>query len=157
VGQVLTVIQAPGTGHSGQISLSTATIGFGTAVIGEPTPGQPVLVSNTGSASLTLTSVGVVGSAAGDYSESGNCVAGLNLAAGASCFLTVAFDPTAVGNRVAALQILVSGGSSASTTLSGSGITVDRDADGPLPLWSYCVLALLLSGMALRKHPRYGA
>jgi hypothetical protein len=73
------------------------------------------------------------------------------LAPGASCYLNVTFDPTALGSRMATLQIGISGGSPASVTLSGTG-NPGLSTDGPLPLWAYALLATLMFTIAARRH-----
>jgi pseudomonalisin len=158
-GQVLTVTQAAATAASGnaaQLSVSTSTVGFGVDPLGEPSAGQRVLVSNTGNASLTLGTISLGGGAPGDFSDSGSCATGLVLGAGASCYLNVIFDPTALGSRTASLQIGISGGGSASVSLSGTGLPdASASTDGPLPLWAYALLALTLFALASRRRARH--
>lgn len=151
-GQVLTVTQAAGKGSTAAVNLSSSSLGFGTDLLGQPTPGQQVLVSDTGHASLTLGSISLTGGAPGDFSESGSCVAGLVLEPGASCTLNVTFDPTTLGSRTANLQIDLSGGGSTSISLSGTGSPPGDSTDGPLPLWAYALLAILLWLIAVRRE-----
>jgi hypothetical protein len=145
-GQLLTVTQAAATdgSNSGQASLSASTLTFGSDPLGAPTSSQRVLVSDTGNASLTLGAINVIGGAPGDFSDSGSCVAGMVLSPGASCYLDVTFDPTALGARSATLQIALSGGGSINLALSGTGSPDNAGTDGPLPLWAYALLAVLL-------------
>jgi pseudomonalisin len=150
-GQVLTVTQAAGAGSTAQANVSSSALGFGTDAIGQPTTGQQVLVSDTGNASLTLGTITLSGSAAADFSDSGSCVAGLVLTPGASCYLNVTFDPTALGSRTAMLQIGISGASPVSVTLSGMGNS-EVGTDGPLPLWAYALLGTLMLAIAVRRH-----
>jgi hypothetical protein len=112
------------------------------------------LVSNTGGTNLTLGSISINGAAKADYADKGSCAAGLILAAGASCFLQVSFDPSVTGSRPATLQI-----GSASIGLSGSGEQASS-GDGPLPLWSYALLAAAFVMIAASRkqviQPRKG-
>jgi subtilase family serine protease len=147
-GQVLTVTQAAVSG-SARLALSTASLNFGTDAVSDRGSAQRILVSNTGSATLTLGAVSLTG-AASDYAESGTCVSGLALAAGASCYLDVTFDPTALGTRAAALSIAVSGGSAGSVNLTGTGV-VSTSSDGPLPLWAVFALGTALLGLGARR------
>jgi hypothetical protein len=62
-------------------------------------------VSNCGSAPLTITSIQVIGPAAGDFSITQNCT-GAVFAPGAICRINIAFTPTAPGPRVAYLEII---------------------------------------------------
>jgi pseudomonalisin len=136
-GQVLTVTQAAG-GGAAQLSLSSSTMNFGSDAVGVSTAGQTVLVSNTGGANLNLGQISITGAAQLDFADTGTCSAGLVLTPGASCFLQVTFDPTAAGNRSAALHV-----GSASVALSGTG-EQGLSSDGPLPLWAYAMMAALI-------------
>ncbi len=152
-GQILTVTQAAGSGSTAQASLSSSTVAFGVDAISQPSPSQQVLVSDTGNASLTLGAISVSGAAPSDFSDSGSCVAGLVLKPGASCYLNVTFDPTALGARTATLQIALAGGGSVSVSLSGTG-TPAAPTDGPMPLWAYGLLAIALCAIAARQQRR---
>lgn len=149
-GQVLTITQAAASGAGSQLHLSAASLSFGTDEIGTATT-QKLLVSNTGGASLTLGTISITGAAQSDYADSGSCVAGLVLIAGASCFLQVSFDPTSTGSRSATLQI---GGTA--VALSGTG-EPSTGGDGPLPTWSYALLAAALMSIAALRRPRVQA
>jgi hypothetical protein len=111
---------------------------FGSDEVGVSTAGQTVLVSNTGGTNLNLGQISITGTAQVDFADTGTCSAGLVLTPGASCFLQVTFDPTAVGNRSAALHI-----GSASVALSGTG-EQGLSSDGPLPLWVYAMMGALI-------------
>jgi subtilase family serine protease len=151
-GQVLTVTQAASSGGAAQASLSSSALGFGVDALGQPTSSQRVLVSDTGSANLTLGTVSLNGGAPGDFSDSGSCAVGLVLTPGASCYLNVTFDPTALGSRTATLQIGIGGGNSVNVTLSGTGAPDAGGSDGPMPLWAYALLATLMFAIALRRQ-----
>jgi hypothetical protein len=97
----------------------------------------------------------LTGGAAGDYFYTGTCVAGLVLNPGASCYLTMAFDPTATGSRAATLQNGLSGGGSTNVNLSGNGVPADVGSDGPMPTWAYALLTALLLATAVRFRGWY--
>jgi hypothetical protein len=143
-GQVLSVAQAA-VGGSGRLALSTASLNFGADVVGERTAAQRILVSNTGSATLTLGSLSLSG-AVSNYADTGSCFSGLALAAGASCYLDVTFDATAAGSQSAVLSVGVSGGTPASVALSGTGVS-GASSDGPMPLWALFALGAALLGL----------
>jgi len=147
-GHVLTVTQAAASG-SARLAFSAASLNFGTDTISDRSSAQRILVSNTGSATLTLGAVSLTGTAS-DYAESGTCVSGLALTAGATCYLDVTFDPTAVGARAAALSIAVSGGTAGSVNLTGTGV-VGASSDGPLPLWAVLALGAGLLGLGVHR------
>ena len=161
-GQTLIVTQAAataGSGNSGQATLSSAALAFGTDPIGIQTGSRRTVISNTGNASITIGAIGITGSAAGDYAQAGSCVTGLVLAAGASCYVDVRFDATAVGTRTASLSVGISGGTALSLSLSGNGIAGAApiaSSDGPLPPWSIVACALALLGVARRRFARNG-
>jgi pseudomonalisin len=143
-GQVLTVTQAAAAGAGSQLSLSTSTITFDTTMLGVTTA-KTLLVSNTGGTSLTVGQISITGAAQLDFADAGTCSAGLVLSAGASCFLQVSFDPTALGSRSAVLQI-----GSASVALVGVGQPFA--GDGPLPLWAYALLGLAFFAIAAARQ-----
>jgi pseudomonalisin len=154
-GQVLTVTQAAagaGSGNAAQVALSSSSVAFGTDVVAQPSPSRRVLVSDIGNANLMLGTISFSGGAAGDFSDSGSCAAGLVLSPGASCYLDVTFDPTTVGSRTATLLIGVSGGGTVTVNLSGTGSPAESGSDAPLPLWSYALLASLLMVIAVRRQ-----
>jgi subtilase family serine protease len=144
-GQVLAVTQAAASGAA-QLSVSSAALSFGADELGTNSAGQLLLVSNSGGSALTLGAISISGAARGDYADSGSCAAGLMLAPGASCFLNLSFDPSALGNRAATLQI-----GSASVALSGTGTPI-TGGDGPLPPWSYAMLGAALLAIAVSRQ-----
>ncbi len=66
-------------------------------------PGVSVL-NNTGSTSLTITSISVTGTNSADFAQTNNC--GASLQPATSCSITVTFTPTAIGKRSAAVKIV---------------------------------------------------
>ena len=84
---------------------SPTTLTFPSTTVGvTSSSAQTVTLRNTGTAVLTVTSVGMTGVAAGDFGETDTCV-GVPVARGAACTLRVTFTPTEAGNRVGALAI----------------------------------------------------
>jgi hypothetical protein len=147
-GQVLTATQAAASGAA-QLSVSTSSLSFGDDDVGAPTT-KGLLVSNTGGTTLTVGAISISGAAAGDYADTGSCAEGLMLAPGTSCYLQVSFDPSVTGSRSATLHI-----GSDSIALSGTGEppTTSAGSDGPLPPWSYAILAACLM-MIAASHGR---
>ncbi|MGA3325336.1 MAG: FG-GAP-like repeat-containing protein [Terriglobia bacterium] len=92
---------------------------FGNQTLTTISASQPVTLSNTGAAPLTITSI--VTSAS--FSETNNC--GRSIAAGGSCTINVTFAPTAAGSLAGALTITDNSqgvaGSTQSVSLSGTG------------------------------------
>jgi hypothetical protein len=81
------------------VTLSAATLALDTTTIGLTAPPQPILVTNTSGATLSITGITI----SGDYKQSNTC--GSSLAAGASCVVNVSFTPSAPGTRSGTLKI----------------------------------------------------
>lgn len=97
-------------------SLSPLSLSFGTQALGSTSNMQRVSLSNTGSATLLISSIGV----SGDFTQSNNC--GSTLAVGKNCAIGVIFAPTAKGTRSGGLNILDNvSGSPQAISLSGIG------------------------------------
>jgi hypothetical protein len=105
------------------VSFSAASLSFDTLSGGERSAVQLVTLTNTGQAPLTLATLTLGGSAAGDFALSGDCVSGATLAAGGSCGMQLAFAPSGVGTRSGTLSVAsnASNGSQI-VSLSGSGV-----------------------------------
>ncbi|SFV00681.1 choice-of-anchor D domain-containing protein [Pseudoduganella namucuonensis] len=104
-------------------SLSPASLSFSGTTVGQSAGALSATLSNTGSAALTIASIGLSGAASADYSVSGGtCAAGGSVAAGANCTVQVTFKPASAGARAATLTIAhnATGGSS-TVSLSGTG------------------------------------
>ena len=81
-------------------------------------------VTNTGNATLNITTVTLTGANASDFATASNTCAGAAVAANASCAVGVTFTPSAIGTRQATLQITDNAsGSPQSVPLSGTGTT----------------------------------
>ncbi|MFM9882342.1 MAG: choice-of-anchor D domain-containing protein [Burkholderiales bacterium] len=107
------------------LGLSANTIAFGDQVQGTTSPSKSVTLSNSGSAPLTFSSLGVTGANASDFQIAGACAAGGTVAAGGSCTLNVAFAPGAIGSRAASITIASSAtGSPHAVGLSGNGVAI---------------------------------
>lgn len=106
--------------------------------------GQIATLSNSGASSLTITSVTVTGLHPTNFLLSSNTCNGVTLAPGATCRVTVAFRPSAVGARSGRLTVTnTADGSQHLIPLAGIGLNPavpNRDV-GPVdprvgfPLW----------------------
>jgi len=102
-------------------SLSTTSLSFGTQAVATTSAAQTVTLTNTGSASLVVTNLAVVGANLGDFAEIADTCRG-SVAAGGSCTIGVTFTPSAGGERTAALSITDNApGSPQTVSLSGAG------------------------------------
>jgi hypothetical protein len=114
-----------GTGTSTPTAtLTPASLTFASQTVGVPSPAQVVTLTNTGLSSLTINSIKITGANRGDYSQTNTC--GSSLAAGATCTISVVFDPTTTGTRTATLTVsnnTTAGSNSSSLTGTGSSAT----------------------------------
>src|SRR5206468_10061502 len=101
--QTLPLSGAGSTGGSPAASLSLTAVAFGSEIVGSPSIAQTVTLSNSGTASLSITSIAITGTNSADYAQTNNC--GSSVAAGSSCNIYVTFSPTAVGTRSASLTV----------------------------------------------------
>jgi hypothetical protein len=105
------------------VTLTPSSLSFGSQRVGSSSAVQTASLRNSGTAALTISSIGLGGSYPGDYSFSNDCpLAPASLAAGASCTLSLSFQPTATGTRAATVTITDDApGSPQSLPLSGTG------------------------------------
>jgi hypothetical protein len=104
-------------------TVNPASLSFAATTVGQSASALATTLSNTGNATLTVSTLSLSGAAAGDYAISGgSCANGTTLAAGANCTVQIGFTPSATGTRSASLVIAhnATGGSS-TVSLSGTG------------------------------------
>jgi hypothetical protein len=107
---------SPG-GAGPSVSLSRLSLTFGPQNVGTTSALQTVTVTDTGNASLTISSI----TASGDFSQTNNC--GSSLSTGANCTINVTFNPTAPGTQTGTLTITDNApGSPQTVTLTGTGV-----------------------------------
>jgi hypothetical protein len=114
------------------ISLSTASIQFGSVTVGTSTS-QPVILTNTGSANLTVNQINLTGQ---EFSLS-NTSLPMTIAGGASAQLTVGFAPSSAGKASGSISISSDSAvnPTSSVALSGTGSSGSSDASVTLN-WS---------------------
>jgi hypothetical protein len=111
----------------GGINLSPASVNFGVQVLGSNSPTENVTLTNAGTSTLSINSIAITGTDAGDFNETNTC--GSSLAVGATCTVSVIFKPTATGPRAATVTITDSAtGSPQSVTLNGTGVVSGPNA-----------------------------
>jgi len=102
------------------ITLSPTALTYGDIALGGTSDAQPITVSNTGTGSVTLTSITLAGADPTSFIEENNC--GATLASGANCTVLVAFRPKSAAALTATLKVTDSAPNSPQTvTLSGTG------------------------------------
>jgi Abnormal spindle-like microcephaly-assoc'd, ASPM-SPD-2-Hydin len=100
-------------------TLSTSILTFGNQAVGTTSPAQSLMLSNYGTATLTIMSI----AASADFGETDTC-SGSSLASGASCTIDVTFKPSAAGSASGTLSITDDALSSPQIVLlSGTGVT----------------------------------
>ena len=111
---------SPASSSAGSLNVSPTSLAFGNQVTGAGSAARSIILTNSGSAAITFSSIAVTGIQADDFAQSNNC--GTSLAAGAQCSIAVFFTPVAVGAKSAALTITDSAsGSPHHVALSGTG------------------------------------
>jgi len=112
-------LSGTGTQPAPVVSL-TSTLAFGNQRVGTASAAQQATLTNSGNAALSISSIAVTGTNAGDYGQTNTCPA--SLAAGASCTISVTFTPSATGSRTASVTVTDNAaGSPHSVALSGTG------------------------------------
>jgi uncharacterized protein (DUF2141 family) len=100
-------------------TLSPTSLTFGTQLAGTPSSPQTVTLSNTGSATLDISSI----TASANFAETNTC--GASVAAGASCAITVIFMPRSSGVLTGTITITDNASNSPQTiALTGTGTLV---------------------------------
>jgi hypothetical protein len=85
------------------LTLTPQVLNFGRQLVGTTSTPKISKLTNTGSATLTITSISLSGADIGDFVETNNC--GTSIAVGGSCTFTVTFTPAALGSRSAGVTI----------------------------------------------------
>lgn len=114
------VVSAPQTAPA--VTLSPSSLTFSNQAVGTTSVTQTIQLSNTGTATLTITSVTLTGTNSGNYSIFSN-PCGSSLLQGASCNIGIRFTPSSVGLRTANLIFTTNAASSPdNAALSGTGV-----------------------------------
>jgi len=105
------------------VSLTPASLWFGNQTVNTTSAAQIATLTNGGTSPLVISSIGLSGTDAPDFSRTYTCpIGGTGLAVGASCTIRVKFRPTATGPRSADLVVNDNGDDSPRTAaLSGTG------------------------------------
>ena len=88
-----------------QVEFNAPELNFGNQLDGSPNPPELSILTNGGTVPLEISSLGIVGTNASDFSQSNNCPTSPQmLAAGANCSITVTFSPSLAGAESAAIS-----------------------------------------------------
>jgi hypothetical protein len=112
-----------GTGVGPAVSFGQSTFNVGGQLITTSSTAQLLSLANTGNAPLTISSIVIGGTNAGDFTQTNNCPAGnATLAANANCSINLIFMPAAAGSRSASVTVADNApGSPQSLSLVGTG------------------------------------
>lgn len=118
-------VSLTGTGvdNSPAVTLSPTQLSF-TQTVGATSDPLRVVVGNSGTSALVLSSLALSGGNASDFAiaAASTCASGTSLASGSNCFVELRFTPGAAGVRSASLVIQHNAvGGSSSVALSGQG------------------------------------
>jgi Beta-propeller repeat/HYDIN/CFA65/VesB-like, Ig-like domain len=124
-----------------------ASLNFGNQAQGTPSQAQPVILTNSGSAPLTITGVTI----SGDFSESDNCGGGLGPSA--NCRIHVVFTPTALGSRNGQIAVYDdAAGSPQIIPLNGNGTSTSTTLEPALVAPQSTAEADQLTNEGIRHH-----
>ncbi len=112
------LLQVPG------VTLSNSSLAFGSLNVGSASAPQAVVLTNSGSATMAISSIAITGVSNSQFSQTNNCpTSPSTLAAGANCTINVTFMPTVSGTDSASLTITDNAaGSPQSVSLLGTGV-----------------------------------
>ncbi len=108
----------------GSLSFSQLSPPFPEQLVGTTSPPSRITVRNTATAKVRLSGISIGGPNANEFSASDDCP--LTLIAGATCTITVAFTPSAAGERTATLSISNNAlGGPHSIVIAGTGLALN--------------------------------
>src|SRR5207245_304362 len=118
-------VSLAGMGIAPAVTLAPTNLAFGDQRLSTTSPVQTVTLTNSGTATLSITSIALAGLNPGDFAIAAGttCTNGATVVAGASCLLNLTFTPTAASARTATVTITDDApGSPQSVSLAGTGI-----------------------------------
>jgi len=115
-------LNGSGTTSTSGVTLSATSLSFPETAVGKTSVAQAVVLKNTGTVTVTISSIALGGTNATSFQEIGTC--GASLAAGASCSTYVGFHPTSAAALSGTLIFTDNAtGSPQQVTLTGTGTT----------------------------------
>ena len=100
---VQVLLSGSGVVTAPSIGLTPVSLGFGNQPVGSQSPGQTVIITNSGSSALVITNIDLA--VTGQFSVSSLGCLNVPLAPGAGCKLTVTFAPTNSGPKSSIVRI----------------------------------------------------
>ena len=109
-----------GTGIVPTFSVTPSTLVFGDQAVGTTSAAQVATVTNTGTLALSGLAITVGGRNPDQFGGSNTCSS--TLAVGATCTISLYFEPTATGDKTVIVSVSAAGGAATQTvTLTGTG------------------------------------
>ena len=96
-------VSLAGSGIGPMATLNPTSLSFGNQSVNTTSGAKGMEVKNTGSNTLTISSIAIGGTNATDFSQTNNCPG--SLLPGAHCNVSVSFSPTGIGTRTAFLNV----------------------------------------------------
>jgi kumamolisin len=123
---LIDALVAGGQGGGPVVSLSATSLKWGKILVGTTTGGKKVTLTNTGNATLNISTMAISGDFAFKTVKQTKkvtpCVNGTTVAAGGTCIFKVTFTPTQTGTRTGAVTITDNAsGSPQQVSLTGTG------------------------------------
>ncbi|HXM20955.1 MAG TPA: choice-of-anchor D domain-containing protein [Terriglobales bacterium] len=107
-------------GDNPAVTFKPSTLDFGSVQVGGAGSMLPVVMQNTGGATLQISQMTISGAQNGNFTETNNC--GSSLSAGSNCTISVTFNPTQIGQQSATIRVGDNAtGSPQSVSLNGRG------------------------------------
>jgi hypothetical protein len=119
----------PTTFVSAQVTASPATANFGSVALSTTSGTQNVLLKNTGTSAITISSISVTTGSGYKLATGATpaCSTSSPLGSGASCNIGIAFTPTAIGTQTATLTVSSSASNSpTNVALTGIGLAATQ-------------------------------
>lgn len=85
------------------LQISPSSLSFPTTAVGFPATALPIMIRNSGSTSVAISSIAITGANAADFAQTNNCVS--SLFPSGTCTVQVTATPSATGTRNASLVI----------------------------------------------------
>ena len=105
------------------VVIDATVLDLGSQPVAMTSAPRTVTLTNTGGAALTLSSLVISGTDAGDFVRGGTCATGTPVASRASCTITVAMKPVVLGAKTATLTIASNApGSPVAVALRGTAV-----------------------------------
>jgi hypothetical protein len=117
-------VMITGTGAASSLTFAPPGLAFGDQKIDQTSALQTVTVSNTGTASMTISTAGIQGPNADEFGKSSDTCSGTTLLPGRACTLGITFTPHAPATRTATLTVADDAPGSPHTMLLTGGVGV---------------------------------